>query len=233
MAGKALSNNKPTTALTEENSFYGFPVRKPYQQENDYFRTNPHVSGMATEDNFITMNPYSKLSQQQKQSVMMNEATRLYLRTNKIPLNFQLTEQQKKQFSGYSKDPNDIRSTIIGRIVSGDTSALDITPEQQAMAEEIKNGLVNYGLRPDGTQKGSGFLGALKMTDGSDRDMTEFSIGVNIDGKEVLIPSIVPTLSKEEIEHLLSGGDVTDSIVRKAVEHAKQRMKNNQSPFKD
>lgn len=90
-----------------------------------------------------------------------------------------------------------------------------------------------YGKRPDGTEKGSGWLGELKMKDGSGMIMTEYSMGVEIDGKEVLIPSIVPTLNEKEIDHLLNGGDVTDSIVEKAVSHARDRIKKGLSPFKE
>lgn len=86
-----------------------------------------------------------------------------------------------------------------------------------------------FGKREDGTNKGLGFLGKIEMNDGS--VMTEMSIGVKIDGKETLIPSIVPTLSKEEIDHLAKGGKVTDAIVKKAVTHAKSRMKDGLSPF--
>lgn len=87
----------------------------------------------------------------------------------------------------------------------------------------------NYGLRPDGTKKGTGFLGALKTKDG--HDMTEFSIGVEMDGKEVLIPTLVPTLTQDEINSLLSGNDVTPDIVNKAYDHALMRMRSGKSPF--
>ena len=86
-----------------------------------------------------------------------------------------------------------------------------------------------YGNRQDGTQKGEGFFGPLRSTDGS--DMTEFSIGVEFDGKEMQIPTFVPTLSKKELDHLLSGGGVTDEIANKAVKHAQQRLQQGKSPY--
>ncbi len=86
-----------------------------------------------------------------------------------------------------------------------------------------------YGTRPDGTFKGPGFLGELKRPDGG--ISTELSIGVNIDGKEIDIPLLVPTLTKEEIEHLLEGKELTDAIVDKAVKHAVKRRKEGRSPF--
>ena len=90
---------------------------------------------------------------------------------------------------------------------------------------------IKYGQRVDGTMKGSGFLGPIKMDDG--RTMTELSIGVEFDGKETLIPAIVPTLTEKEINHLKGGGKITDEIFQKAVDHAKQRMSNGLSPFKE
>ncbi|MFA6717450.1 MAG: hypothetical protein WCS15_00015 [Prevotella sp.] len=86
-----------------------------------------------------------------------------------------------------------------------------------------------YGTRADGTQKGKGYFGELKRPDG--KISTELSIGVNFDGKEVEIPSLVPTLTQEEIKYLLNGGKPTEAIIQKAVDHAKKRMANGRSPF--
>ncbi|WP_027178764.1 hypothetical protein [Maridesulfovibrio bastinii] len=87
----------------------------------------------------------------------------------------------------------------------------------------------NFGNRVDGTKKGLGYFGPLKTPDG--KVATELSIGVDFDGREVEIPSIVPTLTRDEINHLISGGDVTDEIAKKAIDYAKQRMKQGKSPF--
>lgn len=86
-----------------------------------------------------------------------------------------------------------------------------------------------YGKRPDGTFKGPGFLGELKRPDGN--ISTELSIGVEIKGKETEIPMIVPTLSQDQIEHLLNGGEPTTSIIQKAIDHAKIRIDSGKSPF--
>lgn len=88
----------------------------------------------------------------------------------------------------------------------------------------------DYGLRADGTPKGSGFFGEIQMPTGD--VMTEMSIGVNLDGKEMEIPTLVPTLSPQELEHLRQGGEVTKPIVDKAVQHAIGRIKQGLSPFK-
>jgi hypothetical protein len=93
----------------------------------------------------------------------------------------------------------------------------------------------NGNTRPDGTKKGKGFLGEIKRPDG--KVSTELSIGVNIDGKEVLIPTMVPSLTKEEITHLTSGKynpqarkGIDDVISRKAIDFARQRAAKKQ-PF--
>lgn len=87
----------------------------------------------------------------------------------------------------------------------------------------------NYGRRNDGTKKGSGFFGELKRPDGG--FSTEISIGVDFDGKEREIPSLVPTLTRKEISHLLSGGRPTEEIVRKAVDHARLRIGQGKDVF--
>lgn len=95
-----------------------------------------------------------------------------------------------------------------------------------------------YGQRPDGSHKGPGFLGELKRPDGG--ISTELSVGVNIDGKERDIPLIVPTLSKKQLDALLSVPDGVapwdaikdyNAIEQKAIEHAQQRIQEGKSPF--
>lgn len=83
--------------------------------------------------------------------------------------------------------------------------------------------------RSDGSQKGMGFLGPLKFKDGS--TSTELSIGVNLDGTEQEIPSLVPTLNQAEIAHMLGGNAPTDAIVNKAIEHARMRLKAGKPVF--
>lgn len=88
--------------------------------------------------------------------------------------------------------------------------------------------------RSDGTKKGNGFLGVIQRPDG--KVSSEISIGVNIGGKEVEIPTLVPTLSEQEKSWLITN-DVSDphkipmSIQQKAVDFAKQRIAAGKSPF--
>lgn len=102
----------------------------------------------------------------------------------------------------------------------GDVVGLEqLQPEQQNQ----------YGNRVDGTPKGKGYFGELQRPDGS--ISTEISIGVNIDGKETEIPSLVPTLTDDEKKYLLSGEKPTPAIIEKAVKFAHERIKSGKSPF--
>ncbi len=81
--------------------------------------------------------------------------------------------------------------------------------------------------RSDGTRKGKGFLGPIPTPDGK----TATEISIDVDGMH--IPTLVPGLSLEEITHLIGGGRPTDEIVRKAVDHAKMRMKSGLPVFSE
>jgi len=103
------------------------------------------------------------------------------------------------------------------------------TPVQELSSHNEVNSGPGYGLRLDGTKKGKGFFGEIPMADGN--VMTEQSIGVTVDGKERLIPLLVPTLSPDEIQTLVEGGKPTDAMVTKAFEHAMPRIAKGRSPF--
>ena len=119
---------------------YGIGLRPDlYPGEEDFFRKNPHVAGMAAEDNRIIMNPFSKLSDSEKQAVMLNEAARVHMRTgNMEPPRFALTPEQEKSFANYSTDPVDRASTVAARILSNDPSALQPTPEQLNYVQQLR-----------------------------------------------------------------------------------------------
>ena len=99
------------------------------------------------------------------------------------------------------------------------------------MDEPISN------ARPDGSPKGTGFFGALKRPDG--KVSTEISIGLDVDGKQINVPLLVPSLTFEELNYLLQGNvdskdflkNLPSSIMDKAYNHAEQRIKAGMSPF--
>jgi hypothetical protein len=103
-----------------------------------------------------------------------------------------------------------------------------------ATIEANANDNANYGKRADGTNKGTGYLGELKLPNGG--VATEYAIGINIDGKEIEIPTLVPTLTKEEIrlmqtDIIPNNKPIPRAILDKAVKHARERIKNGKSPF--
>jgi hypothetical protein len=91
-----------------------------------------------------------------------------------------------------------------------------------------------YGKRPDGSLKGEGWLGELKLPNGG--VATEYTVGVNIGGKEIDIPTLVPGLTKEEVDVMVNyiipnNKPIPESVMQKAVEHAKQKMNKGESVF--
>ena len=89
--------------------------------------------------------------------------------------------------------------------------------------------------RQDGSLKSeTGFIGPI-INKHSGKTMTELSVGVVIGGREIEIPSMVPTLSKEEriaLQNLRVGVDpIPQSIIQKAKSHAIKRIEAGLSPF--
>jgi hypothetical protein len=90
-------------------------------------------------------------------------------------------------------------------------------------------------LRADGSTKSAqGYLGAFP--DKYSKTMTEQTIGVEIDGKEVQMPAIVPTTTPDEIE-LLGSGNVNwksprgQLIQDKAVANYRDRISKGLNPY--
>jgi len=101
-------------------------------------------------------------------------------------------------------------------------------------APEIINSSADQAmLRPDGSVKSEiGYLGPVTRDDGD--TMTEFSIGVKINGVETLVPSMIPTLTDAEVEVLRTlpeGEKIPKAIQEKAADYAKKRMSEGKNPF--
>jgi hypothetical protein len=130
------------------------------------------------------------------------------------------------------------------------TSSFNAAALTKADEDAAKDKAAPYGLRQNGTPKGKGWLGELKMTDGSGRVMTENTIHVSgigeagIDpvtrkptGQGIEIPTLIPTLTVSEKEFLASGGNVLDgsataqAIVIKAKKHASELLKQGKDVF--
>lgn len=121
-------------------------TRDLYPGEDEYFKANPHVGGMATQDQYVVLNPYSKLSPQEKSAVHVNEAARLYMNQNGVP-DVSLTREQEQNLAGLGSyanaDPQYRKATMMARILSGDPTAGTPTMEQ---SEAIKPMLFLRGL---------------------------------------------------------------------------------------
>jgi hypothetical protein len=89
--------------------------------------------------------------------------------------------------------------------------------------EVLAQTTANYGNRVDGTAKGNGFFGPLLRPDGSISG--ELSFGFDYGDKNHLAPLLVPTLNRDEIDHLLGGNPPTREIYDKAIQHAIERMR--------
>lgn len=96
-----------------------------------------------------------------------------------------------------------------------------------------------YGLRNDGkTYKGTGWLGELKLPNGD--VATEYTMQSDAvrdaNGNRIDFPSLVPTLTKDEVDLMVNdiipnNKPVPDAIAQKAVDFARDRMSKGQSVF--
>ncbi len=124
---------------------YGYEVRIPFDSELGFFKANSTVSGMATEDKKIILNPFIRLNPEQEESVLRNEATRLFLRDKKYKYDFDITPEQKEIFKdtiyGKPENENELKSTILSRALSGDPSSGTISPRQQNWVDWIRKKL--------------------------------------------------------------------------------------------
>ena len=90
-------------------------------------------------------------------------------------------------------------------------------------------GRQNMGARVSDGQKAYGFFGKLVRPDGG--ISTELSFDFDYGGKNIHAPLLVPTLGRQEIDHLLSGRPPTEEIYNKAIEHATQRIGKGMQPW--
>lgn len=97
-------------------------------------------------------------------------------------------------------------------------------PKKELSLEEKLSNLASQPLKR-ARVKGPGFFGNLQHITGM--PSTEISIG--IDNMEV--PSLVPTLTRDEINFLLQGNKPSKKIADKAAEYAKMRASQGKSPF--
>jgi hypothetical protein len=110
-------------------------LREPTESEYEFFRDNPSVGGMASEDDRIIMNPDTSLSPEEQRAVQQNEWARIQMRQPGMTPQFSLSAEQASTLNGLpyydTASDEDRRSTIAARLYSGDPSGGKATPEQQ------------------------------------------------------------------------------------------------------
>ena len=117
-----------------------------------YFKSNPQVSGMAWGGGLnnsdpsiprsVVLNPYSKLSPQESNSVIQNEKIRHQMDESKWSSDFEITPEQKiwsKQLGAYATNPQKLRETIVARLASNDYVPSP-TNEQKQLANTFMGG---------------------------------------------------------------------------------------------
>jgi len=158
--------------------------------------------------------------------------------TQAAPIPFEPGKTVPENGKYYSNNKGDVAmwDKSKGKMVTGEEKPV-ATPAPAAETPAAKPNTPN--MRPDGTAKGNGYLGVLKASDGS--DVTEYSMStgdVKVKGKEIDFPTIVPTLTKEEVKLMLTdiipnNKRIPDAIANKAIDHAKKRIKGGRSVFAD
>lgn len=118
------------------------------------------------------------------------------------------------------------------------TDYAPLTPTLRGQPRKLaaRRGYRSVIPREDGTVPGPGYFGEVYNTDDPDLCSTECTyhlrirVPVRAHGKtkhvdtRTLVPLLVPMLDREEIAHLVDGGDPTPGITTKAMRHAEGRL---------
>ena len=121
----------------------GIPLRLASREEEEFFRLRPSVAGLAADDNSVVINYSATLSVAQFEAVMLNEAARVFMRKYGPRPNFPLTPEQETTFAGYGT-LQDIRETVVARLLSKDPSAGQPSVEQELFASKLLAAMLSY-----------------------------------------------------------------------------------------
>lgn len=91
--------------------------------------------------------------------------------------------------------------------------------------------IASWGKRVDGTPKGLGYFGKVPRKDGLGFSTELSRSSEDEKGQTIHYPLIVPTLTHEELHHVVNDGKPTEEHERKAYAHAISRIKAGKSPF--
>jgi len=182
---------------------------------------------------------YDAMSELEKQAVLALETERkardeLLKKIEAIPDEIDLGKKTELIGMATAANGDDLKALIQNVGLTDDPTSFLAGLEAEARAEYEAEG-ENY--RADGARKSQrGFLGPVENTvEGG--TMTEVSIGVQLNGEEMDIPTMVPGLTQDEIDTLANmqiegnAANIPDSIVQKAKDHAQQRIAAGKSPF--
>ena len=199
-----------------------------------------------------------RLEQERAKLEQMKVETELMVRKSKEDIRKMLAEIEKEDndradtsvdnvFPSHVRGPE--TSLVPGRAEGGEVNANSpyvvgekgpevFMPKQDGTIVPVGWTPNELDKRTDGSTKGNGFLGVLpiKYPDGSTGVAAEYSVGVNMDGQEVEVPTLVPTLTPEEtnlmVTDIIPGRkQVPEPIMKKAIEHARGRIGQGLSPF--
>jgi hypothetical protein len=111
------------------------------------------------------------------------------------------------------------------------------------MPREAEAQTVGSERRPDGTKKGLGYFGEIPITfpNGDTGVATEYSTqsqAVKVDGKMIDFPTLVPTLTPDEVRIMATDiipnrKPIPETIMQKAIAHARKRLAAGQSVYAD
>jgi hypothetical protein len=137
-------------------------------------------------------------------------------------------------YAGRKMPPGKGRKVDLSVPKYADGGLVNFDPDEIAQIAElatqgfVEDGVANvapYGIRHSGEGvKGLGYFGLLRGKEGVSTELS----AEDDDGEH---PLLVPTLTRKEIDHLLSGNEPTDAIYEKAAGHAKMRKEAGKSPF--
>ena len=105
-------------------------------------------------------------------------------------------EDTVKELSGQSNVPNPDVSIPVPNRGYGSRFGGSVFPDKS----EFKGKIPTF----DSSMKGNGYFGFLPRKDRPDESSSEISIGVTVNGKNYHVPSMVPGLTKSEVDYLLS-----------------------------
>ena len=128
-----------------------YPVVDPDPDTLEYFKNNTQVRGMAVgggmsasapdSPRVVMVNPYAKLPPESEKYLIDNERIRHFIDEKKYDFTSKPTAQQVAFFKGeeYGKPEHEkyLKQTLVARVITGDESAGDFTPEQLEEASKV------------------------------------------------------------------------------------------------